>query len=40
MLATDLTISFFGDKSHIVIDWKFRFIRQWKKTDAAASDGT
>ena len=37
--ATDLAIPFFGYKSHISIDRKFRFIREWKTTDAAASDG-
>jgi len=39
ILATDLAIPFFGYKSHISIDRKFRFIRKWKTTDAAASDG-
>ena len=37
--ATDLAIPFFGYKSHISIDRKFRLIRTWKATDAAASDG-
>ncbi|MBM3099341.1 IS5 family transposase [Gluconobacter cerinus] len=37
--ATDLAIPFSGYKSHISIDRKFRFIRKWKTTDAAASDG-
>ncbi|MFT9198938.1 transposase, partial [Gluconobacter oxydans] len=37
--ATDLAIPFFGYKSHISIDRKFRLIRKWKVTDAAASDG-
>ncbi|WP_156477832.1 transposase, partial [Acetobacter malorum] len=37
--ATDLAIPFFGYKSHVSIDRKFRFIRKWKTTDAAASDG-
>ncbi len=37
--ATDLAIPFFGYKSHISIDRKFRFIRKWKTTHAAASDG-
>ncbi|MCW2264236.1 hypothetical protein M2305_000183 [Gluconobacter cerinus] len=37
--ATDLAIPFFGYKSHVFIDRKFRFIRKWKMTDAAASDG-
>ncbi|MDR6182248.1 IS5 family transposase [Asaia bogorensis NBRC 16594] len=36
---TDLAIPFFGYKSHISIDREFRFIRKWKATDAAASDG-
>jgi hypothetical protein len=39
MPATDLAIPFFGNKSHISIDRKFRLIRKWKTTDAAASDG-
>ncbi|GAD09087.1 transposase and inactivated derivatives [Gluconobacter frateurii NBRC 103465] len=37
--ATDLAIPFFGYKSHISIDRKFRLIRKWKRPDAAASDG-
>ncbi|KXV23735.1 transposase, partial [Gluconobacter oxydans] len=37
--ATDLAIPFFGHKSHVSVDRKFRFIRKWKTTDAAASDG-
>ncbi|BAK82470.1 IS5 family transposase [Komagataeibacter medellinensis] len=37
--STDLAIPFFGYKSHISIDRKFRLIRKWKATDAAASDG-
>ena len=37
--ATDLVIPFFGYKSHISIDRKFRLIRKWKTTDAAANDG-
>ena len=37
--STDLVIPFFGYKSHISIDRKFRLIRKWKATDAAASDG-
>ncbi|MBN3868665.1 IS5 family transposase [Gluconobacter kondonii] len=37
--STDLAIPFFGYKSHISIDRKFRFIWKWKATDAAASDG-
>ncbi|OUJ16280.1 transposase, partial [Acetobacter sp. DsW_063] len=37
--STDLAIPFFGYKSHISIDRKFRLIRKWKTTDAAASDG-
>ncbi|GBQ90201.1 hypothetical protein GCM10007866_20130 [Gluconobacter albidus] len=37
--TTDLAIPFFGYKAHVSIDLKFRFIRKWKTTDAAASDG-
>lgn len=37
--STDLAIPFIGYKSHIPIDRKFRLIRKWKATDAAASDG-
>jgi len=37
--ATDLAISFLGYKFHISIDRKFRFIRKWKTTNTAASDG-
>lgn len=37
--STDLAIPFFGYKSHVSIDRKFRLIRKWKATDAAASDG-
>ena len=37
--TTDLAIPFFGYKSHVSIDRKFRFIRKWKTTHAAASDG-
>ncbi|GLQ64293.1 hypothetical protein GCM10007867_31400 [Gluconobacter cerinus] len=37
--ATDLAIPVDGYKSHVAIDRKFRFIRKWKTTDAAASDG-
>ncbi|BAU38965.1 transposase [Acetobacter pasteurianus NBRC 101655] len=37
--ATDLAIPFFGYKSHVSSDRKFRLIRKWKTTDAAASDG-
>uniref|UniRef100_UPI000495D0AD IS5/IS1182 family transposase n=1 Tax=Kozakia baliensis TaxID=153496 RepID=UPI000495D0AD len=33
MPATDLAIPFFGYKSHISIDRKFRLIRKWKTTD-------
>ncbi|KXV69344.1 IS5 family transposase [Acetobacter cerevisiae] len=36
--ATDIAIPFFGYKSHVSIDWKFRLIRKWMATDAAASD--
>jgi hypothetical protein len=39
MPVTDLAIPFFGYKSHASIDWKFRFIRQWKTTGAAAGGG-
>ena len=39
MPSSDLAIPFFGYKSHVSIDRKFRFIRKWKATDAAASDG-
>ncbi len=34
----DLAIPFFGYKSYVSIDRKFRLIRKWKTTDAAASD--
>lgn len=37
--STDLAIPFFDDKSHISIDRKFKLIRKWEATDAAASDG-
>ncbi|GBR51548.1 hypothetical protein GCM10007872_31480 [Gluconobacter sphaericus NBRC 12467] len=37
--ATNLAIPFFGYKSHVSIDRKFRLIREWKTMDAAASDG-
>ncbi|MCP1244125.1 IS5 family transposase [Acetobacter lambici] len=37
--STDLAIPFFGYKSHISIDRKFRLIRKWKTTDATTSDG-
>lgn len=37
--STDIAIPFFRYKSHISIDRKFRLIRKWKATDAAASDG-
>ncbi|CEF43032.1 transposase [Acetobacter senegalensis] len=40
MPSSDLAIPFFAYKSHISIDRKFRFIRKWKTTDAAAGDGT
>ncbi|MEN3177633.1 IS5 family transposase [Gluconobacter sp. OJA] len=39
MPPSDLANPFFGYKSHISIDRKFRFIRKWKTTHAAASDG-
>lgn len=38
MPSTPITIPFFGYKSHIAIDRKFRLIRKWKTTEAAASD--
>ena len=38
--STDLAIPFFGYKSYVSIDRKFRLIRKWKAADAAASDGT
>lgn len=38
--SMDLAIPFFGYKSHISIDRKFRLIRKWKTTHAAANDGT
>ncbi|WP_212376792.1 IS5 family transposase [Acetobacter persici] len=37
--STNLSILFFGYKSHISIDRKFRLIRKCKTTDAAAVDG-
>ena len=37
--STDLAIPFFGYKSHVSIDQKFRLILKWKATNAAASDG-
>ncbi len=33
--ATDLAIPFFGYKSHVSMDRKFRLIRKWKTTDGA-----
>jgi hypothetical protein len=39
MPSSDLAILFFGYKSHVSINRKFRFIRKWKMTDAATSDG-
>ncbi|WP_215764950.1 transposase, partial [Gluconobacter sp. P1D12_c] len=39
MPSSDLAIPFFGYKPHVSIDRKYRFIRKWKTTDAAASDG-
>jgi transposase len=39
MPSSDLAIPFLGYKSHLSIDRKFRFIREWKTTDAAGSDG-
>ena len=38
MPSSDLAIPFFGYKSHVSIDQKFRFIGKWKTTNAAASD--
>jgi len=37
--TTDLAIPFFGYKSYVSIDRKFRFIRKCKTTDTAASVG-
>jgi len=39
MPSSDLAIPFFGYKSHISIDRKFRLIRKWKTTAAAGTDG-
>ena len=39
MPSSDLAIPFFGYKSHISIDRKFRFIQKWKTMDVAAGDG-
>ncbi|WP_264785638.1 IS5 family transposase, partial [Gluconobacter cerinus] len=39
MPSSDLAIPFFGCKSHVSIDRKYRFIRKWKTTHAAANDG-
>jgi len=36
MPLTDLAIPFFGYKSHISIDRKFRLIRKWKTTNATS----
>ena len=38
MPSSDLAIPFFGYKSPVSIDRKYRFIRKWKTTHAAASD--
>lgn len=40
MPSTDFAISFFGYKSHVSIDRKFRLLRKWKVADAVASDGS
>lgn len=37
--STDIAIPFFGYKSHVSIDRKFRLIRKWKATDVEASNG-
>lgn len=37
--SADIAVPFFGYKSHVSIDRKFRLIRKWKATDAMASDG-
>ena len=39
MPSSDLVIPFFGYKWHVSINRKFRFIRKWKTTHAAANDG-
>lgn len=39
MSSKELAIPFFGHKSPIPIDRKFRLIRKWKTTDAVACDG-
>jgi len=38
MPPSGLAVTFFGYKSHISIDQRFRLIRKWKTMDAAASD--
>ena len=40
MPSSDLAIPFFGYKSHISIDRKFRFIRKWKTTDVPPGNVT
>lgn len=37
--TTDLAVPFFGYKSHISSDRKFRLIRTWKATETATRDG-
>jgi len=39
MPSSDLAIPFFGYKSYVSLDLKFRFIRKWKTKDTATSDG-
>jgi hypothetical protein len=39
MPSSDLAVPFFGYKSHVSIDRNYRFIRKWKTTHGAASDG-
>lgn len=36
MPTTDPAIPFFGYKSLVSIDWRFRLIRKWKTTDVAS----
>lgn len=38
MPSSDFAIPFFGYKSHVSIDRKFRLIRKWKMADATARD--
>ncbi|GAN64467.1 transposase [Acetobacter indonesiensis NRIC 0313] len=37
--STDLAILFFGNKSHVSIDRKFRLTRKYNEMDAAVSGG-